>query len=133
MNVFEIASRKKMRFASPKGPLTVEQLWDLPLGSKNGASLDEVGKAVIRSQRSLGEESLVERDVNAELKGDLAVALEIVKHIISVKQAENQAAVSRQAARLRREKLLRALESKDETAIASMSREEIEAELQSID
>ena len=41
MNLFEIASRKKLRIPTTKGDLTVEQLWDLPLKS-TGLSLDKI-------------------------------------------------------------------------------------------
>ena len=36
MNIFEYATRAKLRFASSRGDLTVEQLWDVPLRSTDG-------------------------------------------------------------------------------------------------
>ena len=35
MNIFEQAARQAFRFESPKGFLTVEDLWNLPLTQRN--------------------------------------------------------------------------------------------------
>ena len=50
MNIFEMATRKKIRFNSPQGDLSTEDLWDLPLSSKvNGkANLDDIAKDLHR-------------------------------------------------------------------------------------
>jgi hypothetical protein len=36
MNIFEQATRAKIRFSTPVGMLSVEDLWDLPLTSTQG-------------------------------------------------------------------------------------------------
>jgi len=46
MNLFEIATRNKFRFASVKGELNVEQLWELKLTERNSFDLDNVARAV---------------------------------------------------------------------------------------
>jgi hypothetical protein len=48
MNIFEQATRRAIRFESAKGDLSVEQLWDLPLQSRNQFDLDTVAKTVNR-------------------------------------------------------------------------------------
>ena len=45
MNIFEYAARSKIRFQSTKGELTVEQLWDVPLRSRDDFNLNAVAKA----------------------------------------------------------------------------------------
>ena len=43
--MFEKASRLKLRFSTSIGMLSAEDLWDLPLSSRNGtANLDDVAR-----------------------------------------------------------------------------------------
>jgi hypothetical protein len=43
-NLFERATRLKLRFSTNKNEITVEDLWELPLQSKTGFDLDNVAK-----------------------------------------------------------------------------------------
>ena len=87
MNIFEQATRRAIRFESAKGDLSVEQLWDLPLQSRNQFDLDTVAKTVNRQLNAVTEESFVSVRENPA-KETLSLKLEIVKHIISVKLQE---------------------------------------------
>ena len=58
-NLFLQATREKFRFESPKGDLSVEQLWDLPLTSRTGFDLDTVAKTVNADLKASNEESFV--------------------------------------------------------------------------
>ena len=44
-NIFEYATRSKLRFQSSHGVLTVEQLWEVPLRSKAGDDKPERSKS----------------------------------------------------------------------------------------
>jgi len=88
MDMFEQASKEKLKFNSSRGQITVEDLWDLPLKSvTNKPNLNDVAKSISKELKRDEEESFVddvtEHDKISELK------LEIVKHIISVKKDEN--------------------------------------------
>lgn len=130
-NMFEQATRNKLRFESTKGPLTVEQVWDTPLTSRNGFSLDDIAKQAKRELDALSEESFVEQV--SPLKSVAVLKLEVVKHIISVKLAEKEVASKRaERAELRRQ-LTEALAEKQSDAIKNMSPEEIQKRLKELE
>ncbi|ARK07909.1 hypothetical protein phiA829_089 [Aeromonas phage phiA8-29] len=130
-NMFEQATRNKLRFESAKGPLTVEQVWDAPLTSRNGFSLDDIAKQAKRELDALSEESFVEQV--SPLKSVAVLKLEVVKHIISVKLAEKEVASKRaERAELRRQ-LTEALAEKQSDAIKNMSPEEIQKRLKELE
>jgi DNA gyrase/topoisomerase IV subunit A len=128
MNLFEYATRSALRFTSSKGALTTEQLWDLPLQSKTGFDLDNVAKSANAELKALTDDSFV---ATVEAPGKLMATskLEIVKHIISVRLAENEAARSAAARKAEREKLLEILGDKQDEALKSLSADEIKQRL----
>lgn len=131
INLFEQASRQKLRFASERGELMVEQLWDLPLTSKNGFDLDTLAREVNRQLRLLSEESFVETK-RAPATEILELKLEILKHIIAVRIAErekNLAAVARSA---ERQRLLEILGKKEDAALEALTPEQIKARLDAL-
>lgn len=129
MNIFEHASRIKLRFESGVGLLTAEQVWDLPLiATGNKANLDAMARAASKELRDLGEESFVElkpdpRKAVAELK------LDIIKHVIAVKLAEKSAREKAAETLEQKRKLLAALDSKQTEKLSNMSEEQIRAEI----
>lgn len=126
--LFELATRKKLRFASPKGLLTTEDLWDLPM--TGNTSLDTVSKLANRDVKVSAEESFV---VDATPVNDIAVLkLDVLKHIIVVRKAEQAARMAAQEKADRRRKLLDLLAEKDNEKDAAMTREEILKELESL-
>ncbi|MFW9602789.1 MAG: hypothetical protein ACMV1B_10780, partial [Prevotella sp.] len=64
MNLFEIATREKFRFASIKGELSVEQLWDVSLTSKTGFDLDTIARTVNQESKETDTESFVQTTVS---------------------------------------------------------------------
>lgn len=132
MNIFEQASRKKLRFASNKGDLTVEQLWDLPLTSTNKTDLDMIARVVAHELRGVTEESFVTIKPDPR-KPDLELKLEILKHIIAVKIKAQQDAASAVEKAEKRRKLHEALAHQEDKALASMSKDEIMKQLAELD
>lgn len=127
MDLFEYASRNKLRFPSLKGQLAVEQLWDLPLTAGNGFSLDAVARQVNNDLKEVNEESFVTTS-NPE-RPALEAKLDIVKHIIAWKQEQN--ALKRDAATKaeQREKLRQILRDKKDKSLENLSEAELEARL----
>lgn len=124
-NLFLRASREGFRYPSVKGSITTEQLWDLPLTSKNGFSLDDVAKAVNHELKTTAEESFVETASNPR-RGLLTAQLEVVKAVITTKQAENLERANKAARQAERARLLEVLDTKKDDELKGLSREEIE-------
>lgn len=131
-NLFEQASRLKLRFPSVRGELTTEDLWSLPLISKNGFNLDAVAREVNGQLKSVTEESFVETRTNPQKK-IYELQLEIVKHVIAIRIADNEATVKRAELRQKRDQLLNLLAQKEEQALLGKTAEEIRAELDALE
>ena len=131
MNIFEQATRRAIRFESAKGDLSVEQLWDLPLQSRNQFDLDTIAKTVNRQLNDVTEESFVSVRENPA-KETLSLKLELVKHIISVKLQEAEEARNRANKASEKEKLLRLLDEKQNEALRALTPEEIQERLKAL-
>ena len=125
INLFEMATRKKFRFPF-RGMISVEDLWDLSV-----QNLDTVFKALNAEVKQAKEESLLA--VKSDEDTILDAKIEIVKHIVNVKQAE---AAQRQQAAANREKVrkLQALiADKQDAELQGKSIEELQAMLSALD
>jgi hypothetical protein len=131
MNIFEQASIQKLRFASERGELTTEQLWDLPLTAKSNFDLNNVAKAVSRDLKNASEEDFVSAKTDAGAKDSLK--LDIVKHIIAAKLAAQEALRNRAAKAVIRQKVLDALAHKQDAELAGLSQEELMKKLAELD
>lgn len=129
--IFANATRQKIRFQSVRGELSVEQLWDLPLSSKTGFDLDTIAKAVNKELKTVSEDSFVAVKVNAQ-ETKLTLALDVLKHIIQVKLAEDAEAKQRVANAAERQRLIGILEKKQDQALEALTPEEIQKRLQAL-
>jgi hypothetical protein len=129
--LFILASRKKFRFPSTKGELVVEQLWEMPLTSRNGFSVNDVAIAVKRELKSLEEESFVEITPNPR-RDELASMLEILKTVIATRQEESRQKTEAAAKESLRRELQEAIATKKRENLTSGTLEELEARLAAI-
>ena len=128
-NLFIAASRSKMRFATERGELTVEDLWDLPLTSNRNISLDEVAVNLNNElQKQITAVSFV-RPASSEKGAEIETKFEIVKHIISVKLAEMEQSKQLIERAAKKRQLEQLLEAKIQQGMQEMSIEEIKAQL----
>ena len=128
INLFLLASRKKFRFPSEKGELTVEQLWDIPLTSRSGFSVNNIAIEVNRELRSLEEESFVETSRNPR-RDTLKAMLELLKIVISVRQEEAQKASAAAERATKRQKIMEAIEAKERENLDSVSLDDLRLQL----
>lgn len=131
MELFALATRMKLRFNSVRGALTVEQLWSVPLTSKDGFDLDAIAKGINAELKSLTEDSFVQIKSNPQ-KTTVEKTLEVVKFVIATKLAEREENEKRVANAEKRRKLLDALAAQEDKELASMSRDDILKQLADI-
>lgn len=133
MNIFEQASRQKLRFTTARGVIATEDLWDLPLLSRDSFNLNELAKAVHRAVKSTEDEDFVPsaKRPSAEAKRQ-ELRLEILKHVIAVKVEEQDAAKARAEKAAKKEKLIELLGRKQDAALEQLTPEQIRAELDAL-
>jgi len=131
-NIFQYATRNKLRFQSVKGELNVEQLWDVPLRSKDDFNLNAVAKAANKAWKEVSEESFVETARTPEHTRRETV-LEVVKYVIETKLAEEEASKTRAARKLEKEKLLKILAEKQDGKLSDLSERELKKRIEDLE
>jgi hypothetical protein len=125
-NLFELASRKQLRFTSGKGDITTEDLWSLSLRSLDTMAVNLHGKIEKTPTTSFLENP--DRKANTELVED-QLRLEILKHVISVKQDENKAVLAQRDKVQERQTLEALLEKKRLNSLDDLSEEDLKARI----
>jgi len=133
MEFYKIAAQTGLRFPSIRGELTVEDLFSMPLKSKNGFDLDSTARTVNNELKTMTEESFVEDVSSNPRKAQLEMSLEIIKDVIKTKQAENAAQLAKLNRAAERKKLLDAIGAKKDAALTTASLEELEKKLAELD
>jgi hypothetical protein len=130
MNIFEQATRQAFRFESPKGSLTVEDLWNLPLTSNTGrANLDDIAKGL---QQTLSNTAVSFVTDTTPVNKVYQAKFDVVIHIINTKISEAKAAEQASLAREKKQKIMAIIEQKQDEALSSASLEDLEAMLNSL-
>lgn len=115
--LFELAARKKYRFPF-RGQVSTEDLWDLSI-----TNLDSVFKTLNKEKKQNEEESLL--SVKSEADKEVENKIEIVKHIVAVKQAEiAERAASKEKAQ-RNQKIAAIIERKKDEELEGKSIEDL--------
>lgn len=119
-STFETATRRKLRFQTTRGNLTVEDLWDVPL-----TVLDEAYKGLSRQIREAEDDSLLaKRDSGVE---EATLKRDLVKHVVEVRQAEATEKRSREARRAQAARVRELIAQKQDEALSGKSTEELAA------
>ena len=125
-NIFEKASRAKLRFPTTRGNLSVEQLWELPL-DKGDVNLYQLAQGLLEEVADKPAEKLsffskaVTVDESAELR------FEVIKHIVTARVAEAEANQNEAIKRSQKAELDALIAAKKAEAKQSLSLEELEA------
>jgi hypothetical protein len=125
-DMFILATRKKFRFESTKGSLTVEDVFDLNL-----TALDKIAVALDDKIQQLGRKTFI--DKRPASSTDLETQLEIIKYVIETKQKEDEERKLKQVKAEQKEFLKTLREKKQLAQLEGMSLEEIEKQLASLE
>lgn len=131
MEIFKKASKKKLRFSTNRGVLSVEQLWDL--------SKDEIRQLVIKAReaakKSSGEvndSELSFLDAPSKTKAtDDELRFEILKDIYLTKKYAEEKAQKKAEVKANNKKLLELIARKQDEALEKKSIKELEKMLES--
>jgi len=123
--MFEQATRMKVRFPF-RGLVSVEDLWDLSV-----KDLDSVFKILNSELKQTKEESLL--DVKTKEDAELQLKIDIVKHIVGIKLAEDALRLKAKERREQKQKILEVLSAKQDESLQGKTVEELEAMLDELD
>ena len=123
--MFEMAIRNKMRYPF-KGMISTEDLFDLSV-----RDLDTVFKTLNKQVKQAKEESLLNTKSQEDIVLDAQI--EIVKYIVGVKIAEDNARLKAKENREQKQKIMAILASKQEQSLQNKSEEELVAMLNELD
>lgn len=128
MDIFQLASRQKLRFETVQGAVTTEDLWDLPLTttSRTRVNLDEIAIGLDQQIKNMGETTSFVRKatrVNETLKLKFA----IVKSIIDLRLEEQEAAEAVAENAQKKQRILEIIANKQDEELASKSVDELKA------
>lgn len=112
-NIFEYATREALRFPY-KGMQSVEDLWQLSV-----KELDSIYKTLNKQVKQSEEESLL--STKASVDTELEVQIAIVKHIVSVKLAEKEAAEKASIKKAQKQKIMSIIATKQDEALQNSS------------
>jgi len=129
-NIFEQATKTKLRFNSTQGLLTTEDLWDLPLTSQRKSNLNDIAVSVSDELDKSTGKSFVKKV--SEINTELELKLEILKYIISVKIKEIEDKENEKIRADKKAKLESLLEKKQDESLESLSVDEIKAQLDNL-
>ena len=123
MEIFQKASKKKLRFNSNVGVLTVEDLWDLHLDA-----LDDMAIAYKNELSGSANDSFIKKRVRPD--PTLQLQLEICKAVIEARieqQERNEKAAARRA---KNEKIKEIIFNKENEELMETSKDELYAMLE---
>lgn len=129
--MFERASRMKYRFDTTKGMVSVEDLWDLPLTSGvDRPNLDDVARGLHKQLKTGDDVSFVIKEKKSD--DTTQCKFDIVKHIIDVRIAENEAALKLKDIKDKKQQILGIIAQKENESLSQASIDDLKKMLESM-
>lgn len=121
MDIYKEASRLKLRFATDRGPLSVDQIWDLPMAAL-AAGIKNVKKVLKKNDDD--DLAFLEEGAVADVENELR--FNILKDVYVTKKKENEEARTASENKAHNQKILGLIAQKRDEKLNSMSEEELE-------
>lgn len=116
--MFKKATQLKLRFKSAHGPLTTEDLYDIPL--------TELDAIAVECQKKVSNEAVSFIADVAPVNAEAELRFEIVQEVIKDRLAVRKDAYEAQVKAQRKQKLMAVLAAKQDEEVAAMSKEDIQ-------
>jgi len=107
-----------LRVNSPRGPLSVEDLCDLPL-----TELNAIAKSLHKEVKTSEEEDFLEEKGSEERLTKLR--FDVVVHILKTKQAKNKERKEAADRKAQKDRILEILAKKEDSSLESKTKEEL--------
>lgn len=119
MDNFKLATKHKLRFSTPKGSLSTEQLWDLSLNA-----LDSLAVELDEQMQQSGKKSFLKKTTQEDKV--LKLQFDIVLEIMNTKNEEMQAASKAKEIKEHNDKIIALIAEKQDESLKGMSIEELQ-------
>lgn len=119
MDNFKLATKCKLRFSTPKGSLSTEQLWDLSLNA-----LDSLAVELDEQMQQSGKKSFLKKTTQEDKV--LKLQFDIVLEIMNTKNEEMQAASKAKEIKEHNDKIIALIAEKQDESLKGMSIEELQ-------
>ena len=128
-NIYKWAARESVRFQSPKGVLSAEDLFRVDLDI-----LDQVYRSLKMQLRDAdGSDSLLDENSGSEEAQDLRLAIELVTDVFKTRKEETELAEKKLKRAKERQKIAEIIAEKEEGDLRSMSIEALKGLLEESD
>ena len=121
-----LASRKQFRFQTPKGQVSVEDLWKMPLEGKE-YSVERVAQDLDETLSTETKKSFVSKKTDANI--EVKQKFDLVVHIIEVRVKERDEAQNAKENAAFNQKILAKIQEKDDQALDGLTAEQLRAKL----
>lgn len=128
MNIFEQATKNKLRFSTSKGNITTEDLWSLPL-----TQLDKLAQKLQKEvEATKGTKSFITpTPVSTGIRTD-QLRFDVCLHIINVKLAERDAAKLRTEKAAQKARIMEIIAQKQDESLVGKSMEDLQKMLEQL-
>lgn len=117
--MFEKASRLKLRFHTPSGLFSAEDLWDMKLTQLNSVA--------VSLHHQLNDSAISFLETDKKVDPVLKLQFDIATHVIRVRQAEALAASQQRERAETKQKIMGILARKQDLKLEESSEEELQA------